>query len=291
MKVFRRAVLALAVVGSLTTTSAAQSLTLEKKVLSLAAARQIVAAAEAEANARGVGVVIAVVDSSGTIIELTRMDTAQVASVNVGIGKARTAAIYRRPSRDFEEQIKGGRIAALALADATPLQGGVPVLVDGTVVGAVGVSGDTPHVDEAIAIAGAHAGTQAGANGTVTFISAAHVTAAFAKGEPLVENGSHKVHASRRETPGLAEVHMRDTDIIYVLEGSATILTGGLVVDGKTTSTDEIRGRSISGGTEQRLAMGDVFIVPNGVPHWFSQVQAPFLYYVVKTTSPVGGTR
>jgi glc operon protein GlcG len=136
---------------------AGQGLTLERRVLSLAAARKIIAAAEAEAMARGVGVVIAVVDSSGTIIELARMDTAQVASVNVGIGKARTAAIYRRPSRDFEEQIKTGRVAALALADATPLQGGVPVLVDGKVVGAVGVSGDTPPVDEAIAIAGAAA--------------------------------------------------------------------------------------------------------------------------------------
>ena len=148
------AVVTLAIVGSLTTTYAGQGLVLEKKVLSLAAARKIVAAAEAEANARGVGVVIAVVDSSGTIIELSRMDTAQVASVNVGIGKARTAAIYRRTSRDFAEQIKSGRIAALALADATPLQGGVPVLVDGNVVGAVGVSGDTPQVDEANAIAG-----------------------------------------------------------------------------------------------------------------------------------------
>ena len=156
MKLFT-AVVTLAIVGSLTTTYAGQGLVLEKKVLSLAAARKIVAAAEAEANARGVGVVIAVVDSSGTIIELTRMDTAQVASVNVGIGKARTAAIYRRPSRDFEEQIKSGRIGALALADATPLQGGVPVLVDGKVVGAVGLSGDTPQVDEAIAIAGAAA--------------------------------------------------------------------------------------------------------------------------------------
>ena len=136
---------------------AGQGLTLERRVLSLAAARKIVAAAEAEAIARGVGVVIVVVDSSGTIIELARMDTAQVASVNVGIGKARTAAIYRRPSRDFEEQIRSGRVAALALADATPLQGGVPVLVDGKVVGAVGVSGDTPQVDEAIAIAGAAA--------------------------------------------------------------------------------------------------------------------------------------
>ena len=157
MMVFRGTVLVLAILSSLTTAYAEQGLVLEKKVLTLAAARKIVAAAEAEANARGVGVVIAVVDSSGTIIELTRMDTAQVASVNVGIGKARTAAIYRRPSRDFEEQIKSGRIAALALADATPLQGGVPVLVDGNVVGAVGVSGDTPQVDEAIAIAGAAA--------------------------------------------------------------------------------------------------------------------------------------
>ena len=155
--VFRGTILVLAILSSLTTAYAEQGLVLEKKVLTLAAARKIVAAAEAEANARGVGVVIAVVDSSGTIIELTRMDTAQVASVNVGIGKARTAAIYRRPSRDFEEQIKSGRIAALALADATPLQGGVPVLVDGNVVGAVGVSGDTPQVDEAIAIAGAAA--------------------------------------------------------------------------------------------------------------------------------------
>jgi glc operon protein GlcG len=131
--------------------------TLDRKVLSLSAARAIVAAAEVEAKSRGLGVVIVVVDDTGNIIELARMDTAQVASVNVGIGKARTAAIYRRPSRIFEEQIRSGRVAALALADATPLQGGVPVLVGGKVVGAVGVSGDSPQADEEIAIAGANA--------------------------------------------------------------------------------------------------------------------------------------
>jgi len=136
---------------------AERELTRDKKVLTLAAARQMVAAAEAEATRRGLGVVIVVVDDAGTVIELSRMDEAQVASVNVGIGKARTAAIYRRPSRDFEEQIRNGRVAALALADATPLQGGVPVTIDGAVVGAVGVSGDSPQVDEAIAIAGAKA--------------------------------------------------------------------------------------------------------------------------------------
>ncbi len=132
-------------------------LTIDKKVLSLAAARRIVAAAEAEANARRLGVVIVVVDDGGEVIQVTRMDGAQVASVNVGIGKARTAAIFRRPSRVFEEQIRNGRIAALALAGATPLQGGVPVLVDGKVVGAVGVSGDSPQADEEIAIVGANA--------------------------------------------------------------------------------------------------------------------------------------
>jgi glc operon protein GlcG len=149
------ATLALALMPSLA--AAQDSVTLNKKVLSLAAARTIVASAEAEAQARGLGVVIVVVDDAGNVIQLSRMDTAQVASVNVGIGKARTAAIYRRPSRVFEEQIKNGRVAALALADATPLQGGVPILIDGTVVGAVGVSGDSPQADEEIAMAGARA--------------------------------------------------------------------------------------------------------------------------------------
>jgi mannose-6-phosphate isomerase-like protein (cupin superfamily) len=137
----------------------------------------------------------------------------------------------------------------------------------------------------------AQAGTLAVSDGSVNFIPAARVTLAFAKGEPLVENGLYKVHASRREGPGMAEVHVRDTDIIYVLAGAATIVTGGEVVDGKPTATDEIRGRSITGGTERRLGKGDLFIVPNGVPHRFAEVQAPFLYYVVKTTSVAGGAR
>jgi len=136
---------------------ARQPMTVDKQVLTLAAARSAIAAAEGEAARRGIGVVTVVVDDAGHVIQLSRMDAAQVASVNVGIGKARTAAIYRRPSRDFEEQVKNGRIVALALADATPLQGGLPVRLGGRVVGAVGVSGDTPQVDEAIAAAGVKA--------------------------------------------------------------------------------------------------------------------------------------
>ena len=125
----------------------------------------------------------------------------------------------------------------------------------------------------------------------VTYISASRVNAAFSKGEPLLETALYKVHASLREAPGKAEVHLRDTDIIYVLEGTATIVTGGGVVDESTTAPEEIRGSSIRGGVEQQLVKGDVYIVPNGVPHWFTRVQAPFRYYVVKATASEGGTR
>jgi len=128
-----------------------------KRVLTLAAAKKIVAAAEVEAQKRGSTVVIAVVDDAGHLILLERLDDTQVASVEVAIGKARTAAIFRRPSKDFEDQIRNGRVAALALTGATPLQGGVPILVDGKVVGAIGVSGNTPQEDEDIAKVGAAA--------------------------------------------------------------------------------------------------------------------------------------
>jgi glc operon protein GlcG len=126
-----------------------------KQVISLAAAKKIAAAAEAEANKRHSTVVIAVVDDGGYLILLQRLDDTQVASVEVGIGKARTAAIFRRPSKVFEDQIRDGRVAALALPGATPLQGGVPIVLDGKVIGAIGVSGNTPQEDEEIAMAGA----------------------------------------------------------------------------------------------------------------------------------------
>src|ERR1044071_7610584 len=98
-----------------------------KKVLTLDAAKKIAAAAEAEALKRGSTVVICVVDDGGHLLVLHRLDDTQVASVEVGIGKARTAAIFRRPSREFEEQIKNGRVASLVLPGATPLQGGLPL--------------------------------------------------------------------------------------------------------------------------------------------------------------------
>jgi glc operon protein GlcG len=129
----------------------------DKKVLTLGAAKKIAAAAEAEAQKRKSTVVIAIVDDGGHLILLQRLDDTQVASVEVGIGKARTAAIFRRPSKEFEDQVKNGRVAALALPGATPLQGGLPLVYDGKVIGAIGVSGNTPQEDEDIARAGASA--------------------------------------------------------------------------------------------------------------------------------------
>lgn len=144
---------AMVILGAMVGTVEAQLV--EKKALTLEGAKQIVAAAEARAKAEGARVVIAVVDEGGNLLLLQRFDDTQVASVNVGIDKARTAAIFRRPSRVFEEQVRNGRVAALALHGAVPLQGGVPIVVSGKVIGAIGVSGETPGQDEAIAIVGA----------------------------------------------------------------------------------------------------------------------------------------
>ncbi len=132
-----------------------------KRVLTLGMAKKLVAAAEAEAKKRGATVVIAVVDDGGQLILLERLDDTQVASVEVAIGKARTAAIFRRPSKVFEDQVKNGRVAALALPGATPLQGGIPITVEGKVIGAIGASGNSPQEDEEIALAGAAVTTTA----------------------------------------------------------------------------------------------------------------------------------
>jgi mannose-6-phosphate isomerase-like protein (cupin superfamily) len=120
---------------------------------------------------------------------------------------------------------------------------------------------------------------------SVTTIPGPEVAAAFVKGRPLVETGEYKIHASRRDAPGQAEVHALDTDILYILEGAATLVTGGEAVEVKDTAPNERRGASIAGGATRRLAKGDVVIIPNGVPHQFTEVQGAFLYYTVKVTA------
>lgn len=129
-----------------------------KKELTLEGARQIIAAATTEARRDNAGGTIAIVDEGGNLVALERLDGTFAASSNISIGKARTAALFKKPTRAFEEIIKGGRTAMVALNDFTPLQGGIPIMLDGQVIGAIGVSGAaSAQRDEAIAMAGAAA--------------------------------------------------------------------------------------------------------------------------------------
>jgi glc operon protein GlcG len=127
----------------------------EKKVLTLDIARKMVAAAESEAARNHLAGVVAVVDDGGWLILLERMDHAAfVASVELAPGKARTAALFKKPSQALEDAINHGRIAAVTAQGFTEMQGGLPIVVDGEVVGAIGASFDTPEHDVQIAQAG-----------------------------------------------------------------------------------------------------------------------------------------
>jgi glc operon protein GlcG len=134
--------------------------TVEKKALTLDGAKKVIAGAVAYAKKNNApGGVIAVVDEGGNLIALERLDGTFAAGANISIGKARTAALFKRPTKVFEDTIKNGRTALVALPDAffTPLQGGIPITIDGQIVGAVGVSGAaSAQQDEEIAIAGAN---------------------------------------------------------------------------------------------------------------------------------------
>jgi glc operon protein GlcG len=133
----------------------AQAQLLEKKALSLAAARKMVAAAEAEAERNHWRGVIAVVDDGGWVILLERMDhPAMTASVELAEGKARSAALFKKPTQALEEAINNGRYAAITARGFIEMKGGLPVLVDGEVIGGIGASFATPEEDEQIAKAG-----------------------------------------------------------------------------------------------------------------------------------------
>src|SRR5213596_4043657 len=128
-----------------------------RRIIDDAGAQTVLAAAEREALAQGLRVVIAVVDPWGEVVALRRTPGAQAASSRVAVDKARTAAIFVRPSREMEQQVTDGRLGALALHGASCLTGGIPLKVDGETVGAIGTSGETPDQDEAISIAGSQA--------------------------------------------------------------------------------------------------------------------------------------
>jgi len=284
-------VLSFFIVLTLHSIGAAQ--TVQKKALTLEGAKKVIAAAIAEAkNKNAPGGAIAVVDEGGNLIAVERLDNTFAAGANISIGKARTAVLFKRPTKFFEDIIKNGRTSMVALKDFTPLQGGVPITVDGQVVGGVGVSGAaSAQEDEEVATAGAAGlgSTKTSLGGTtptetVHYFTRDQVAASFAKGAVLLDGAgrNYMVHTSRRTTPGQAEIHTRDTDIIYVVEGSATFVTGGRAVGAKETAADELRGAAIDGGVTRRIAKGDVITVPAGTAHWFKDVAGPLAYYTVK---------
>jgi glc operon protein GlcG len=247
-------------------------------------ARAAAEAANAVAAERGVEPVIAVVDAGGDLIYLLRPDGAQVASANVSIDKARTAAIYRRPSKDFEDQASNGRPSALHLARAVPLQGGMPILHDGEVVGGIGVSGaSSADEDQELSVLGSVAlvPRNGSANGAAYF-GADDVRARFETGGLILDTPGYKIDAGRREAPGEVEYHEHVVDVMHVLEGDATVVTGGEMVGAREVAPGELRASAVEGGSEHRLAQGDVLAIPSGVPHQFVEVSSPFLYFVVK---------
>lgn len=276
-----------------TFSSAVSAQVVERKVLTLEGARTVIAAAEAYAKQNNApGGVIAVVDEGGNLMALERLDGTFSAGANISIGKARTAVMFKKPTKVFEDLINKGRTTMVAVKDFTPLQGGMPIVVDGQIVGGVGVSGAaSAQQDEELAIAGANAAKEFTSSATASLPAKAEyfekdkVDAAFDRGAVLVarpEEGRFAVHTSRRDSPGVVEVHQKDADIMYVLKGSATIVTGGTLLDGKTIAPDETRGSQLNGGEEHRLSPGDVLIIPHGEPHWFKEVKGPFLYFTVK---------
>jgi uncharacterized protein GlcG (DUF336 family) len=140
-------------------TANAQAQVANSKTLTLEGAKTVLNAAIAEAKQKNApGGAIAVVDEGGNLIILERLDNTFPASANVSIGKARTAAIFKHPTKFFEDAIKNGRTALVAMPDFTPLQGGVPIEYEGQIIGAIGVSGaKNAQQDEEIATAGANA--------------------------------------------------------------------------------------------------------------------------------------
>jgi glc operon protein GlcG len=272
-----------------------------KKALTLEGARRAIDAAVAEAKRLTTTGVVAVVDDGGNLMAVERIDGTFSAGANISIGKARTAALFKKPTRAFEEIIKNGRTPMIALNDFTPLVGGIPLMSGGQVVGGIGVSGAaSADQDEQLALAGAKAlaasagdraaldtllrpaAAPAASPKPVSFFGHEVVDKAFAQGVPLLETAAFKIHASRREAPGLAEVHSDEADVAYVQEGTATLITGGALQNPRVIGPNELRGDAITGGEARDLHKGDVVVIPSGVPHWFKAVSKPFTYYVVK---------
>ena len=129
------------------------------------------------------------------------------------------------------------------------------------------------------------AGAQTGSAGVI-HLDPATVAAALAKGGNLVTRTDLLVSGGHRETGGQVEVHDKETDVLYIVDGEATFVFGGQIVGGRVSGPGQWLGTDITGGQTRRIAKGDVFVVPAGIPHWFKEVPKSVNYFVVKVLKP-----
>src|ERR671914_1708184 len=231
-----------------------------RKVIDDAGAEAVLAAAEQQAGAAGHRVVIAIVDPHGEVIQLRRTAGAQIASSRVAVDKARTAAIFVRPSREMEEQVTGGRVGALALHGASALTGGIPLRVDGEVVGAIGTSGETPDEDEAISIAGAAAE-----------LSVTEVPALTYEGARVAAEAAGAVAAERGVAPVISAVDAGGALMYLVRPDSAQVASVEVTTDKARTAAIYRRPSKdfedqASGGRPSALHLARAVPLQGGMP-------------------------
>jgi glc operon protein GlcG len=220
----------------------------------------VIAAAEKRANDESHRVVIVVVDPWGEVVALHRTEGAQIASSRVAVDKARTAATFIRPSREIEEQVSGGRLGALALHGATALTGGIPLKVDGEVVGAIGTSGETPDEDESVSIAGAKAK-----------FSTTTVPALTYDGARLTAEAAGAVAAERGVAPVISVVDAGG-ELIYLLRPDAAQVASVNVTTDKARTAAIYRRPSkdfedqASGGRPSALHLARAVPLQGGIP-------------------------
>jgi glc operon protein GlcG len=232
----------------------------KRRIIDEAGAEAVIQRAAERAERRGARVVIAVVDPSGELVALRRTAGAQVASSRVAVDKARTAAIFVRPSREIEQQVSDGRLGALALHGASALTGGIPLRLDGEVVGAIGTSGETPDEDEGISIAGAEARFAAIEAATLTY-----------DGAKAVAEAAGTLASSRGVAPVVAVVDAGG-DLIYLLRPDAAQVASTAVSVDKARTAAIYRRPSkdfedqASGGRPSALHLARAVPLQGGMP-------------------------
>jgi mannose-6-phosphate isomerase-like protein (cupin superfamily) len=141
--------------------------------------------------------------------------------------------------------------------------------------------------DQELAVIGARAAESAARTGNgsangAAFFPAESVREKFEAGGLLLDTPGYKIDAGRRVKPGEVEFHEHVVDVMHVVQGTATVVTGGEMRDARELAPGELRASTVEGGTPHELHEGDVLAIPNGVPHQFTEVSDPFLYFVVK---------